>query len=145
MTKKMITFLGRVIVIALISVAVINLPVLGVTTFENCVTTDKGYMWVVNLLAAGIVTYTWGRIYKGAKTIEIFGGIGIFMLMILVVEMAIWHPSQFAQMMAEQFSIRDLKFFGFGILVAVISYAWEVFLPSRKKRPKSVPTSTPED
>ena len=112
MVKRILQFLGRVIVVALLAMAVINLPMLTVTTFENCMMADKGYMWVVNLLAAAIVAYTWGRIYTGNNATKIIGGIVLFLLMILVCETAIWHPTQFGKMMAERFSTRDLKVFG---------------------------------
>lgn len=92
--------------------------------FNWCTKTDLGYMWVINIVAALLVT----NVIYYFITKEKLGLIGMLlkglieMLLTFIAECAIWHRAEVWEMFISGFSWGKVSLAGLGILVATLAF-----------------------
>lgn len=133
---KMITLLGFVLVTVTL-VAITRVAANGAGTIRKvynfCMSTDKGYMWLINVIIAIIISKLIAKLkvlakMKDSKILTVISCL-TFIVSIIAAEILIWHPAEIKSMLGIKIdSIKDLATgiisatIVFGLYLATINY-----------------------
>lgn len=121
MGKKFMIFVAVAVIVAIVLVTgVKSLTDILKSVWTFAVETDKGYMWIVNILVAAVVAYIFKQ--SKAKGATALGFIG-FVLTAIFCECILWHRTEiWGIIVSNTFEPERLTNVGLGILASAIGF-----------------------
>lgn len=132
--KKAEKIFAKILTIAafvLITVALVIIARVGENSvsvlkkiYNFCAKTDKGYMWIINIIVATIISKIITKIKVIAKVenniiLTILSSL-IFIMSVVVAEIVLWHPNEVPNMLG--LKINSVKDLSTGIISATITF-----------------------
>ncbi len=121
MGKKFMIFVAVAVIAAIVLVTgVKSLADILKSVWTFAVETDKGYMWIVNILVAAVVAYIFSQ--SKAKSATVLGFVG-FVLTVIFCECILWHRTEiWGLIVSNTFEPERLTNVGLGILASAIGF-----------------------
>lgn len=136
---KTMKFVAKVVVLALVVAILIAIPQI-VTAIWTYMSTDAGYMWVVNMTIAIVIAIIVFWIFStrwpawATWTLSVI----IFLVTVMVCEALIWHPADIGEIIATKITVTKVVYVLLGIAFSAIIYRFEhkgkVALPEDGKK-----------
>lgn len=120
-TKKFLIFVAVAVIVAIVLVSgVKSLTDILKSVWTFAMETDKGYMWIVNIVVAAFVAFLFSQSKaKGATVLAIVG----FLLTAIICECLLWHRTEILGMIvANTFEQERLTNVGLGILASAVGF-----------------------
>lgn len=126
----MFSFLVKIILVILICGAIAQTRLLAKAIWEFCVTTDKGYMWVINMaIAMAVAIVIWNKQRTLKIPFRIIVCAFVFIVILCVSEIVLWHASEIWTLISAEISEEKVEAVLAMIIISELAYIIHVWIP----------------